>query len=120
MTQFLNALIDAEGIELDGTPKAEGCGGRSASYRITDQSNDSLLIGSAYKKQLGVNPGKGKGDQEGWNRTSTPFWQRITDIGAQIPEEAWESLPKDMSRNGERYLYGTPNWEVIGEMRSLP
>ena len=57
MMQFLNALIDAEGIELDGTPKADGRGGRSASYRITVQSNGNLLIGSAYTKQLGVKPG---------------------------------------------------------------
>lgn len=40
-----------------------------------------------------------------------PFWQRIADIGAQIPQQAWESLPKDMSRNGNHYLYGTPKEE---------
>lgn len=57
MMQFLNALIDAEGIQLDSTPKADGRGGRSASYRITVQSNGNLLIGSAYTKQLGVKPG---------------------------------------------------------------
>lgn len=57
MMQFLNALIDAEGIELDGISKAEGRGGRSASYRMSVQSNGNLLIGSAYTKQLGVEPG---------------------------------------------------------------
>lgn len=57
MMQFLNALIDAEGIQLDSAPKADGRGGRSASYRITVQSNGNLLIGSAYTKQLGVKPG---------------------------------------------------------------
>lgn len=57
MMQFLNALIDAEGIELDGISKAEGRGGRSASYRMSVQSNGNLLIGSAYTKQLGANPG---------------------------------------------------------------
>lgn len=57
MMQFLNALIDAEGIELDGTAKSNGRGGRSASYRIAIQSNGNLLIGSAYTKQLGVEPG---------------------------------------------------------------
>jgi len=57
MMQFLNALIDAEGIDLDSGPKANGRGGRSASYRITVQSNGNLLIGSAYTKQLGLKPG---------------------------------------------------------------
>lgn len=55
--QFLNALIDAEGIELDGNGKTNGRGGRSASYRLAVQSNGNLLIGSAYTKQLDLKPG---------------------------------------------------------------
>lgn len=57
MMQFLNALIDAEGIDLEGKSMGSGRGGRSASYRISVQSNGNLLIGSAYTKQLGLNPG---------------------------------------------------------------
>ena len=57
MMQFLNALIDAEGIELDSKQSANGRGGRSASYRITVQTNGNLLIGSAYTRQLGLKPG---------------------------------------------------------------
>lgn len=58
MMKFLNALIDAEGITLDGRGKdANGRGGRSASYRITVQSNGNLLIGAAYTKQMDLEPG---------------------------------------------------------------
>jgi antitoxin component of MazEF toxin-antitoxin module len=57
MMKFLNALIDAEGIELDGKQGANGRGGRSASYRISVQSNGNLLIGSAYTKQMDLRPG---------------------------------------------------------------
>jgi len=57
MMQFLNALIDAEGIDLEGKSTGNGHGGRSASYRITVQANGQLLIGSAYTKQLRLNPG---------------------------------------------------------------
>jgi len=57
MMQFLNALIDAEGIDLEGKSTGNGHGGRSASYRITVQANGQLLIGSAYTKQLELNPG---------------------------------------------------------------
>ena len=57
MMKFLNALIDAEGIDLDNTSHGERRGGRSASYRITVQTNGNLLIGKAYTKQLGLNPG---------------------------------------------------------------
>ncbi|MDX2244859.1 MAG: AbrB family transcriptional regulator [Leptolyngbyaceae cyanobacterium bins.302] len=57
MMKFLNALIDAEGIELDGKANSNGRGGRSASYRISVQSNGNLLIGSAYTKQMDLQPG---------------------------------------------------------------
>jgi hypothetical protein len=57
MMKFLNALIDAEGIELDGKQEGNGRSGRSASYRISVQSNGNLLIGSAYTKQMGLQPG---------------------------------------------------------------
>lgn len=57
MMKFMNALLDAEGIHLDGHQGQNGRGGRSASYRITVQSNGNLLIGSAYTKQMGLKPG---------------------------------------------------------------
>ncbi|MBD1837340.1 AbrB family transcriptional regulator [Coleofasciculus sp. FACHB-64] len=57
MMKFLNALIDAEGIELDGKQNGNGRGGRSASYKISVQSNGNLLIGSAYTKQMGLRAG---------------------------------------------------------------
>ncbi len=57
MMQFMNALIEAEGIDLDSKQSANGRGGRSASYRITVQTNGNLLIGSAYTKQLNLKPG---------------------------------------------------------------
>jgi hypothetical protein len=57
MMKFLNALIDAEGIELDSTANGQGRGGRSASYRISVQSNGNLLIGSAYTKKMNLAQG---------------------------------------------------------------
>lgn len=57
MMKFLNALIDAEGIELDGKISSNGRGGRSASYRISVQANGNLLIGAAYTKQMDLKPG---------------------------------------------------------------
>ncbi|CAN5754325.1 AbrB family transcriptional regulator [soil metagenome] len=57
MMKFLNALIEAEGIQIDSTQSGNGRGGRSASYRITVQSNGNLLIGSAYTKLMGLKPG---------------------------------------------------------------
>lgn len=57
MMKFRNALIEAEGIQLDSAQNGNGRGGRSASYRITVQSNGNLLIGSTYTKQMGLRAG---------------------------------------------------------------
>lgn len=57
MMKFLNALIDAEGIELDGRIATNGRSGRSASYRIAVQANGNLLIGAAYTKKMDLRPG---------------------------------------------------------------
>jgi hypothetical protein len=57
MMKFLNALIEANEIPLDGKQSSNGRGGRSASYRITVQANGNLLIGSAYTKQMDLKPG---------------------------------------------------------------
>jgi AbrB-like transcriptional regulator len=57
LMKFYNALIDAEGIELDSKSSSNGRGGRSASYRISVQSNGNLLIGAAYTKQMDLKPG---------------------------------------------------------------
>ena len=57
MMKFMNALIEAEGIQFDGPRNGNGRGGRSASYRISVQANGNLLIGAAYTKQMNLKPG---------------------------------------------------------------
>jgi len=57
MMPFLNALMEAEGIELDGKGEAGGSSVSTAGYKVGVQANGNLLIGSAYTRQLGVNPG---------------------------------------------------------------
>ncbi|MEB3233435.1 MAG: AbrB family transcriptional regulator [Leptolyngbyaceae bacterium] len=57
LMKYMNALLEAEDIQLDGRQSKNGRGGRSASYRITVQSNGNLLIGSAYTKRMELKPG---------------------------------------------------------------
>ena len=57
MMKFYNALIEAEGVELDSNKSSQGRGGRAATYRISVQSNGNLLIGAAYTKKMNLNPG---------------------------------------------------------------
>ncbi|MBD2001625.1 MULTISPECIES: AbrB family transcriptional regulator [Cyanophyceae] len=58
MMKFLNALIDAEGIQLNGSQQESIHRGESSlNYRISVQANGNLIIGSAYTKQMGLSPG---------------------------------------------------------------
>jgi len=60
LRKFLNALLEAEGIELDapsGKASGQGRGGRSPSYRIRVQANGNLLISSAYTGRMRLQPG---------------------------------------------------------------
>jgi hypothetical protein len=42
---------------------------------------------------------------------SRPFWERILELGASIPEEEWDKVPRDLSKNLDHYLYGAPKEE---------
>jgi hypothetical protein len=57
LMKFYNALIDAEGIQLDGKQNPNGRGGRSPSNKVTVQSNGNMLIGAAYTKRMGLKEG---------------------------------------------------------------
>lgn len=55
---FLNALLDAEGVDL-GSQSLTGNdrGGRKATYKVSVQSNGNVLLGSAYTKEMDAKPG---------------------------------------------------------------
>jgi hypothetical protein len=36
-----------------------------------------------------------------------PIWERLAEIGAAAPPEAWNDVPTDLATNVDRYLYGT-------------
>ncbi|XGW00766.1 MAG: AbrB family transcriptional regulator (plasmid) [Leptolyngbya sp. BL-A-14] len=57
LLQFLQALLEAEGIALNEPDAERGRAGRRASYRIAVQANGQLLIGPAYSQQMGLQPG---------------------------------------------------------------
>lgn len=55
---LMNALLEAEGMDLDAKVMPnQKQGGRNPSYRISVQKNAQLLIGSAYSKQMELQPG---------------------------------------------------------------
>ena len=54
---FYRALVEAKGFVL---PEADGSGfrGRQAEYRTRVHGNGNLLIGNAYTRRLGLEPGQ--------------------------------------------------------------
>ena len=40
-----------------------------------------------------------------------PIWEKIAELGRQIPPEEWAKVPRDASINIEHYLYGAPKVE---------
>lgn len=55
---FLNAVLDAEGMDLDAqNDRTKKGGGRTPTFRISVQTNGNLLVGSAYTKRMELQPG---------------------------------------------------------------
>ncbi|MBW4520999.1 MAG: AbrB family transcriptional regulator [Scytolyngbya sp. HA4215-MV1] len=57
LLQFMQALIEAEGIALNKLAVEGSRAGRRASYRIAVQANGQLLIGTVYTQQMGLQSG---------------------------------------------------------------
>jgi AbrB-like transcriptional regulator len=57
LASFVNALLEAKGVDFSAETKRSGRAGRSASYRIQVQKNGNLLIGAAYTREMGLEPG---------------------------------------------------------------
>ena len=54
---FYNALLEAEGMSFEAAPERGSGRGRAATYRVSVHKNGNLLLGSAYTKEMGLEPG---------------------------------------------------------------
>jgi hypothetical protein len=55
LAEFYEALLEARGLNLDSDTIQKR--GREATYRVSVQKNGQILIGSAYTKEMGLEPG---------------------------------------------------------------
>jgi hypothetical protein len=55
LAEFYEALLEARGINLDSDSGQKR--GREATYRVSVQKNGQILIGSAYTKEMNLEPG---------------------------------------------------------------
>lgn len=54
--EFLNAVIEANGIVLNPEPSQDGRG-REATYRVSVHKNGQIVIGSTYTQAMGLEAG---------------------------------------------------------------
>ncbi|HKV11616.1 MAG TPA: hypothetical protein VJ725_25955 [Thermoanaerobaculia bacterium] len=47
----------------------------------------------------------------GEGKPKKPVWEAIIEIGASVPLEEWDKVPRDLSKFTDHYLYGTPRQE---------
>ena len=43
-----------------------------------------------------------------YDPTARPIWEIAAEISASVPDEEWEKVPTDLSKNFDHYLYGAP------------
>jgi hypothetical protein len=48
------------------------------------------------------------GDGREYDHSVPPIEETIAELVRQVPPEAWDSLPEDLSDNLDHYIYGTP------------
>jgi hypothetical protein len=53
---FYDALLAAQGIQLDPTTSKDGRG-REATYKVSVHKNGQIVIGTAYTHEMGLKPG---------------------------------------------------------------
>lgn len=56
LSEFYDALLSAKGIQLE-PDKARSGRGREASYTVTVHKNGQIVIGAAYTREMGLEPG---------------------------------------------------------------
>jgi hypothetical protein len=56
LSGFYDAVLAAKGIQLEPERTKDGRG-REASYTVTVHKNGQIVIGSAYTKEMGLEPG---------------------------------------------------------------
>ncbi|MBI4702775.1 MAG: hypothetical protein HY744_16775 [Deltaproteobacteria bacterium] len=49
-----------------------------------------------------------EGTERPYDPTARPIWEVIAEIGASVPDEEWEKVPRDLAENHDHYLYGAP------------
>ena len=58
ISEFVNAILEAQGVNLDAERIPQGRRGRELSYRAKVQKNGILILSAGYTKAMGLKPGQ--------------------------------------------------------------
>lgn len=58
LSEFMNALLEANGVVLDVEPHSTGRRGRGLTHRVKVQKNGAIIICAGYTKKIGLEPGQ--------------------------------------------------------------
>lgn len=73
--------------------------------------NLDLPTGVVAEVLVTVDPTEKLARYPDFDPTARPFWEEVLEIGASVPPEEWEKVPRDLSKNLDHYLYGHPKAE---------
>ncbi|MCC6697175.1 MAG: hypothetical protein IT365_16220 [Candidatus Hydrogenedentes bacterium] len=45
-------------------------------------------------------------EDAGYDDSAPPIWDIVCAIGSEVPDKAWENVPRDLAKNLDHYLYG--------------
>jgi len=76
LTDFYNALLEAQGIPLSPESAKDGRG-REPTYRVSVHKNGQIVIGATYTNSMGLNPGDEFEIKLGYKHI------RLTQVGGQ-------------------------------------
>jgi len=79
LTDFYNALLEAQGIPLSPESAKDGRG-REPTYRVSVHKNGQIVIGATYTNSMGLNPGDEFEIKLGYKHI------RLTQVGDQRDE----------------------------------
>ncbi|MDY6803875.1 MAG: hypothetical protein SXA11_08720 [Cyanobacteriota bacterium] len=89
-------------IKEVGSEKSRSPALAKSEVESTEIGDDETVAKDTNQQIIEKPPGKS---------AAKPFWKKIQEIGAKVPREEWEKLPRDFSRNFESYMYGVQNEE---------
>lgn len=82
---------------------------------VLEVHDPELPAGAKVEVLIDVEPckaavGLGEADPEE-GKPRKPIWEAIIEIGASVPPEEWDKVPRDLSKLTDHYLYGAPRPE---------